>query len=113
MPMTFEQWRHDLHLAWRSLSRAKAFTAAAVLTMALGITGSSAMFTLIQGVLLRPMPVPEQDRLIVAWKEFPSGRFAHWPFGAAEIDVIGRESHLLERVGGVGYWGAAPEPLVE
>jgi hypothetical protein len=81
--------------------------------MALGISGTTMMFALIEGVLLRPMPVREQERLIVAWKEFPTGRFAHWPFQAAEIDVIGRESRLLERVGGLGYTGAFPEPMVE
>jgi putative ABC transport system permease protein len=111
--MLVQHWAHDLRLAGRGLLRARAFTAAAVLTMALGIGGTTVMFALIQGVLLRPMPVREQDRLIVAWKAFPSGGFAHWPFQVAEIDVIGRESRLLERVGGVSYTGASPGVAVE
>jgi putative ABC transport system permease protein len=111
--MIVEHVRHDLRLACRSLLRARSFTCAAVLTMAVGIGGTTVMFALIQGVLLRPLPVREQGRLIVAWKAFPSGGFAHWPFQAAEIERIGRESRLLERVGGVSYSGASPGIAVE
>jgi hypothetical protein len=50
--MLLDHWRHDIRLAWRGLRRAKAFTASAVLTLAVGIGGATAMFALIQGVLL-------------------------------------------------------------
>ena len=66
--MFLESLNQDLRLACRGLWRAKSFTGAAVLTLALGIAGTTVMFALIQGVLLRPLPVHEQDRLIVAWK---------------------------------------------
>ncbi len=111
--MTFEQWRQDLQLAWRGLRRAKGFTATAVLTLAMGIAGASVMFALIQGVLLRPLPVHEQDRLIVAWKELRSAGFAHYPFRMAEIDTLSRESRLFERTAGVDYNGAQPWVVVE
>jgi putative ABC transport system permease protein len=111
--MPFDHCRHDVRVACRSLLRARAFTATAVFTLALGIAGATVMFALIQGVLLRPMPVREQERLIVAWKAFPSGGFDHWPFQVSEIDVIGRESRLFERVGGVSYNGALPGVAVE
>ena len=104
--MTFESLRHDLHLAWRGLWRAKAFSGAAVCTLALGIAGTVVIFTLIQGVLLRPMPVRDQDRLIVAWKELRSSGYAHHPFGDAEIDAAGDASRLLESVAGVTSNGA-------
>src|SRR5438552_591672 len=104
--MLFEPWRQDLRLAWVGLRRARAFSGAEVLTMALGMTGNTAMFALMEGVLLRPLPVREQDRLIVAWKQFPSGTFAHWPFRSSEVDAIRRESRLLERVAGISYYGA-------
>jgi hypothetical protein len=45
------------------------------------------MFAFIQGVLLRPLPVPKQDRLIFAWKALPTAGSAHWPFRASEIDA--------------------------
>ena len=104
--MTFESVRHDVHVAWRGLWRAKAFSGAAVCTLALGIAGTIVIFTLIQGVLLRPMPVRDQDRLIVAWKELRSSGYAHHPFGDAEIDAAGDASRLLESVAGVTSNGA-------
>jgi hypothetical protein len=60
---------HDLLIALRSLWRVKAFSAAAAVTLAIGVCGTTVMFALIEGVLLRPLPVREQDRLIIAWKE--------------------------------------------
>jgi putative ABC transport system permease protein len=110
--MLLEQWRHDLQLAGRSLLRARAFTAAAVLTMALGIGSTTVVFALVEGVLLRPMPVREQDHLVVAWKKFPAGGFDHWPFQVDEIDVIRRESRLLEQVAGVSYSGPGRDVAV-
>src|SRR4029079_8675241 len=99
--MLFDQCGQDLRLAFARLRRARAFTCAAVLTLAVGIGASTAMFALIQGVLLRPLPVPEQDRLIVAWKALPTAGAAHWPFRAPEIDVIERESRILDSVAGI------------
>jgi hypothetical protein len=55
--MIFDDWRQDLQLAWRGLRRARGFTATAVFTLTLGIAGASVMFALVEGVLLRPLPV--------------------------------------------------------
>jgi putative ABC transport system permease protein len=99
--MILDNLRHDFELTWRGLRRAKAFSAAAVLTLGLGIAGTTVMFTLIQGVLLRPLPVREQGRLIVAWKELRSSGLTHHPFGDTAIDAVGRGSQLLEQVAGV------------
>lgn len=110
--MRFEPWWEDLRVAARALARAGAFSSAAVLTLAAGIAGTTTLFALVNGVLLRPLPVPEQDRLIVGWKEFPSGTFAHWPFRATEVEAIGRESRLLERVSGASYYGAGSGGVV-
>ena len=111
--MIFDQWGHDLRLAWRGLLRARAFTGAAVLTLAVGSAGTTAMFALIQGVLLRPLPVRQQDRLVVAWKDLGSTGAAHWPFRAPEIDVISRESRVLESVAGISYYDPSPFATVE
>jgi putative ABC transport system permease protein len=102
--MLFEPWWQDLRLAWVGLRRARAFTGAAVLTLAVGTGGATAVFALIQGVLLRPLPVPEQDRLILAWKALPAAGSAHWPFRAPDVDVIRRESRVLESVAGISYY---------
>ena len=56
---------NDLRYAWRQLLKAPGFAVTAVLTLALGIGISAAMFTVVDGVLLRPMPVPHSSRIVV------------------------------------------------
>ena len=99
--MNIESLLQDIGLAWRGLLRARSFSATAVLTLGLGIAGTTVMFTLVQGVLLRPLPVREQERLIVAWKELRSSGFAHHPFGDVQIEAVGEASQLLAVVAGV------------
>ena len=62
--MRIHEIAHDLRLAVRALSRAPAFSLAVLVTLALGIGASTAIFSVIYGVLLRPLPYPQGDRLV-------------------------------------------------
>ena len=101
--MTIEPLVHDLRLAWRGLLRAKGFTAAAVLTLAVGMAGVTSMFALIQGVLLQPLPMPQPERLVAVWKELRATGTTHWPLSAAEFHIIRDEKRVFASVAAVGY----------
>src|SRR5574340_1564222 len=58
----------DLRFAVRAFRKKPAFTVTAVLALALGIGATSAMFSVIDGVLLRPLPFPRSDRLVNVWE---------------------------------------------
>src|SRR6266853_3729610 len=58
----------DLQFALRTLHKNPGFTCAAVFALALGIGANSAMFSVIDGVLLRPLPFPHSERLVNVWE---------------------------------------------
>lgn len=99
----------DLRYAVRVLRRAPGFTLAAVTTLALGIGASTAIFSVAYGVLLRPLPYPEPDRLIRIYEanaakgelqhDVSLGSFQAWREGAPSIEAAAAygkvRTHLL------------------
>jgi putative ABC transport system permease protein len=72
-----EEFRNDVTFALRQLRRAPGFAAVAVITLALGIGANSAIFALVDATLLRPLPFPAPDRLVMLWEQkegTPRGR---------------------------------------
>jgi predicted permease len=92
----------DAGYAVRTLARSPGFAAAAVLTLAIGLTGTLSMVTLIDGVLLRPLPVRAEEALVVGWRGQPESA-RRWPFSAEDLELVRTSSRLLAGVAGVGY----------
>jgi len=104
--------RRDLYHATRSLRRTPGLTIAVALTLALGIGASTTMFSVVYGVLLRPLPYPEPDRLMRVW-ELNAGAttiqpgmqwlsnvsYYAWSEGGKTIDAIGTFSSSDRTVG--------------
>src|SRR6185295_820382 len=62
---------HDVFFAGRRLRKAPAFTCAAVLTLALGIGATALGFTVVDAAILRPLPGPSPDQLVVVMERHP------------------------------------------
>src|SRR3954470_12435803 len=75
----------DLRRSFRSLGRARGFTAAVILTLALGIGANTAMFTLLRGTLLRPLPNRDGDRLVYLRQEAPGAKAHDLGFSVPEV----------------------------
>lgn len=103
MTDAIEALAQDLRHAARGLRNTPGFTLTAVLTLAIGIGATTAVFSVINGVLLRPLPYPDADRLVAVSNVFPhSGRaygmvsgtdVVHWRADSQVFDQLEFVSH--------------------
>src|SRR5438067_1952578 len=68
----------DLRYSVRTLRKTPAFTAVAVMVLALGIGVNSAIFSVVEGVMLRPLPYPQPEQLVSLWEEIAREPPANW-----------------------------------
>ncbi len=88
----------DLRYALRSLLKQPGFAAVVVITLALGIGASTAIFSVVNAVLLRPLPFPNSDRLQVVWGNYRALNIARLPAKAVEYDDYARQTQVFDSV---------------
>ena len=98
----FDTLGQDLRYAVRGLARSPGFTAVAILTLALGIGANTAMFTVVNGVMLRPLPFPHPEQLVSLYEAnlargWPQFSFSHPNF----LDHRDR-NHTFENLAALG-----------
>ena len=91
---SLEGWWSDVRVAGRALRRNPTFSLVTVLTLALGIGANAAIFTVVNAVLLRPLPYPAASRLVRLWETRPPHRrSARRAAAAVTAHHRGRNSH--------------------
>ena len=106
----------DLRYAMRMLRRQPAFSLAAVLTLALGIGATTAMFSVVNGVVIKPLPYPESENVVTVGVSavFGTERDAQLPAGAPDVRVVRGERPIVPGVrsvqSGRGDGDGAGEP---
>lgn len=111
--MMFEASMRDIRFAARGLRRTPAFSAAAILTLAIGICATTAVFSVVYGVLFRPLPYPNGDRLVQV-VQLPPSRGGGSPLRAGltpdQVAEWRATSRSLEEI---GYYSSIPLTLTE
>src|SRR5215470_16629137 len=103
----------ELRCAVRRLWADPLFTAVALLAMAIGIGASTAMFSVLDHILVRPLPLPQPDRLVLITEVAPTGEapgvsFANYLDYATQTDVL--ESTAVWSPGRVNFQVGTEEP---
>jgi putative ABC transport system permease protein len=106
----FDERAQDIRFALRQLKASPTFTLVAALTLALGIGANSAMFALADATLMRPLPYPDADRLVMVWERSPA--FPRVPMSPVTLLDLGEQNRTFESLGGINM-GIGGGPLLE
>jgi predicted permease len=116
-----QELKQDLAYALRALRSAPGFALVALLTLALGIGANTAIFSVVRGVLLRPLPFPAADRVVRVWHANPSENeprskvsepdFVDWRTGNARFASLGGYWYVPGGSGADLTGGGTPEHL--
>lgn len=85
----------DLRYALRSFRRAPTFTLVASLTLALGIGATTAVFSVVDGILLRPLPFPDPDRVVSVLQSYPEKGLDTWRLSPGDFAYYAERQHVF------------------
>jgi putative ABC transport system permease protein len=91
--------KQDLIYAFRNLRKSPGYAAVTVLTLALGIGANTAIFSVVNGVILKPLPYPAPERLLFITSQFPSLGFDQFWVSAPEFVEFGESTRAFQQVG--------------
>ncbi|HYL98675.1 MAG TPA: ABC transporter permease [Blastocatellia bacterium] len=97
-----EQLTQDIFYALRMMRKFPGFTAVVVLTLALGIGANTAIFSVVEGAVLAPLPYPGADRLVNVWETNP--RFSYVMISYPNFRDWQRSSHSFESMAALFPW---------
>jgi putative ABC transport system permease protein len=102
-----QDFSQDIGYGLRMLRKNPGFTAVAILTLALGIGANTAIFSVLDAVILRPLPYPAPDQLVLIWTDMTSAGQSRAPFSGPDMADVRTRSRLLKDVGGIWVGRAA------
>jgi predicted permease len=98
-----EQLLQDIRFGLRILRKSPGFTAVAILTLALGIGANTAIFSVVNAVLLQPLPYPNAKRLAMIWSTW--GNETRGPASGPELMELRNRSRAFEEIAGIWVTG--------
>jgi len=103
-----DDFTRDVRQAMRALIRSPGFATIAILTIGLGIGANTAIFSVVNPVLLRPLPYPAADRLVYVWGELPNRDITQFPASPPDVKDYREQAQSFEAIEGVFTF---PQPL--
>jgi predicted permease len=98
----------DMRYSWRGMLKARGLTLVAIVTLALGIGANTAIFTVVNALLLRPLPYADPDRLVMVWQDMRArgGPATEWPGPSQHFDWKA-ETAVFDNVTSIRGWNAS------